>query len=195
MFRLEFMKLLSDYKKETSSYEKNRIRDSLVKLIDEHAEDYEDFTSQHKDLLSEEDKKILAGLEMQKEDPEPQSDFEILKRYYERWLVAYQRAGQITQENEAIIKEIISFYAKNRLDILKRLFDIKDSEYYEKFKAHLKNQLRAYYAQQIKLYMKSDSFTRLNFIQKYRKRNELFKLANEIGNYNFEPKKMEEVLR
>ncbi|MCA9459221.1 MAG: hypothetical protein KC550_01590 [Nanoarchaeota archaeon] len=127
---------------------------------------------------------------------ERNQDAQALKRYYLKWFEIYNNNGKtISKENEAIVLEIINFYIIKRFETLEAFIEIKDSLDFQAFQNHLKNQLRAYFAQKISEYIESNSFKEKGFFDRLKKEKELKKLIKSIDNYKFNKEKIEEVLK
>jgi len=198
MFELELITFLNDYKKSDENT-KNKILKSISNLIKENNDEFNNFIS--KDNLDEETKKLLKDCSNnfskdEKIKTNEVSDFELIKNYYIKWENIYNQNNKIPNtENEKIVLEIINFYVINRFDVLEEVLKIKDSEDYESFKNMLKNYLRKYFAEKISNYYKSDNFKDLGFFEKRKKKNKILDFLAEIGQYKFDIKKMEEILK
>jgi hypothetical protein len=199
MFELELFELLNQAKKVNDEYEINKVKNSISKLIKQNPEKYKLFIQ--KGEVNQETITFLEGcedinLEESKVDKkEITNDFEIIKKYYSKWLNFYEENNKETNENcEQIVLEIINFYVLNRYDVLEKVFKIKDSEDFESFKNMIRNYLRKYYAEKIEVYMQSDEFERLSFFSKRKKKNQILNLMDDIGEYNFNQKNIGEVL-
>lgn len=199
MFELELISLLNNYKK-ADTYEKKRISESITNLISQNKDKLEKFASENeldtesKDLLE----RIYKEIESQekKNFDENSSDFEVIKTAYEKWLAYYETNNNIPEENcEKIIIDLINFYVPNRFEILKEALNINDNESYEVFKNMINNYIRKYFATKIQNYYENGKFTTLNFFQKRKKRKELLKIMDELGEYKFNKQKIEDVIK
>lgn len=200
MFELEILELLKKLKNTSDEYELKKIRKSICNLIKENPQKFEKFTQM--EALDNQTIKILNECELieaqedqNKISNEP-SDFEIIKKYYLKWLDIYQKNNNVVNiENEKIIENIINFYVQNRFEVILQLLKTNDSQEFGNFKNMLKNYLRKYFAEKINNYYKSENYTNLNYFQKRRKNKELLLILEWIGNYEFEKIKLEEILK
>lgn len=197
MFTIELLSLLQNIKQsnEPSSY-----YSSLAKLINENKAKFEEFklspeyTAEIEEIVTS----ALSHEEVKLEETklnDIDDDFSKIKQAYIIWQQEYNKTNTITPRNSEIVDEIINFYAENRFDILEKILEIETDQDYELFKNHLRNKLRVYFSKQIVQYSKSEKYKALNFIKKFKKRKELFDLMNELNKYNFNSKKINEVLQ
>lgn len=197
MFTIELLSLLQNIKQsnEPSSY-----YSSLAKLINENKAKFEEFklspeyTAEIEEIVTS----ALSHEEVKQEETklnDIDDDFSKIKQAYIIWQQEYNKTHTITPRNSEIVDEIINFYAENRFDILEKILEIETDQDYELFKNHLRNKLRVYFSKQIVQYSKSEKYKALNFIKKFKKRKELFDLMNELNKYNFNSKKINEVLQ
>lgn len=195
MLRLEILELLKEIKSLSDVYEKKKKEDSLRNFLLEKREEIENNFDSIASVLSEEDINYLKSLVEQKiEDNDDLNDIENIKNMYGMWLLDFKREGEVTSKCSQIIDSIIHFYARNRFEIIERLFKIDEGEDYERFKAHLKNKLRGYFAERIKVYLNSSNYQNLSWFARRRKNNEIRRLVLGLDSYNFDNKKFLEVL-
>ena len=197
MFKIEFFSLLKEIREATGQQRKQQLQ-SLLKLIQEHPQEYNEIEQQG--LITEEVISLIDEAKSLEEENKPQNnnneDFDKIKQAYSQWLQEYQQSGGVTTQNMAkIVEELVQFYAPQRFEVINQMLNIKDSDEFEKFKLHIKNRLRAYYAEKIEEYMSSSNYTSLSFLKKYKKNKQLRKLLTAINNYEFNPKSIAEVLQ
>jgi hypothetical protein len=199
MFELELINLLNEYKNSTENYSKNKIKNSIKKLISENRNDLIIFKK--KPEIEEWAKQIIEECENEIKEVNSQSneqndDMRIIKSAYEKWLSEYKaNQNQVNENCSKIMDQLINFYIIARFDVLESILRIEDGEEYEKFKGHLKNKLRSYFANKIGIYTQKYEFTNLSFLQKVRKKAQLKQLIENLKQYNFNPSKIEEVLQ
>ena len=122
------------------------------------------------------------------------SDFEIVKKQYEKWLKAFEENNFVpSKKNERIVEEIINFYVLNRFEVLQKVLSIKDDDNLEKFKYMIKNYLRKYFAKRILDYYNSEEFNSISFFAKRKKRNEILNFLDNIGKYEFNKKEFDKI--
>ena len=92
------------------------------------------------------------------------------------------------------IRDRINFYAPNRFFVLKKVLEIKDDNDFESFKNMLNNYVRKYFATKISKYYESEEFESLGFFYKRSKKREILNIIGELSKYNFDEKKILEVL-
>ncbi|MFW5705240.1 MAG: hypothetical protein ACOCXG_05355 [Nanoarchaeota archaeon] len=194
MFKLEMFELLNEYKG-ALEYDKERIKNSIVNLIKQYPEDFEDF------LNSGIDPNTRAFLENcyeevsgEKINDEEVDDVSHIKNAFNNWLTVYNRNGQAVEENLQIVKRIVEKYFDKNYVVLERILGIEQGNEYEIFKNMILNEIRAKFATKIEEYMDSEKFTSLGFFAKRGKRKEILRLLDEIGNYKFDYKKIMEAL-
>ena len=196
MFKLEFFSLLKEIKNSQGTQRQELLK-SLQKLIQEHKEEYEYFIEQG--LINEEMKEIINEAENSQKNinnyHNNSEDIEKLKISYNNWLEEYNNSGNTTPKMSQIVQELVQFYTPNRFETLKKFLEVEDTPEFEKFKTHIKNTLRTYFAEQIENYIESDKYQKLWFLQRYRKNKEIRELLKEINNYQFNKEKISEVLQ
>lgn len=203
MFKSEFLFLINEIKN-LQGEERNQKLLSLNKLISEHKSELDDlevegnFTDETYSIL-EEAKNLSPSFQETPSNSSPQhppSDLEKVKQAYLMWLEEFQQTrSEVTSKMSSIVQELVSFYAPRRFGVLKQILEITDSREYDIFKLHLKNNLRAYYGQEIQRYLNSEAYEQLSFLKKYRKDKEIKKVLNDISSYKFEPQHIAEVLK
>lgn len=207
MFSLEILNLLNQYKN-ADEYEKKKIENSLKRIIQNNKEEFLNFAQTKKEQLDEQIKQFMQKCydevedeEKKKEltkglDKEDKTDFEIIKSAYQKWLEQFiNNQNTVNEKCEQIIKEIISHYAPNQLETLKKIIYIKDDENYESFKNMINNYLRIYFAEKIEKYYQSQQYKSLGFFKKRSKKKQILKLLNQIGRYEFNKEEIEQVLK
>ncbi len=195
MFKLEMFELLNEYKG-ALEYDKERIKNSIVNLIKQYPEDFEDF------LNSGIDPNTRAFLENcyeevsgEKINDEEVDDVSHIKNAFNNWLTAYNKNGKAVEENLQIVKRIVEKYFDKNYVVLERILGIEQGSEYEIFKNMILNEIRAKFATKIEEYMGSEKFTSLGFFTRRRKKKEILRLLDEIGNYKFDYKKIMEALK
>lgn len=196
MFKVEFLSLLKEIK-QSSGQQREQLLFSLSKLLQEHIQEYHEL--EQEGLITSEIESIVSEAQNlndeNQEKSNESSDLEKIKYAFSKWLEEYNVSGQTTQTMASIVDELVLFYAPQRFDVLKQILEIKDTPEFETFKLHIKNRLRAYYAQKIQEYMSSDSYYSLSFFKKLRKNKELRKLLKNINSYNFDPERVYGVIQ
>jgi hypothetical protein len=208
MFKLELLDLLREYKN-ADEYEQKKILYSLSKLLKEHKEEAEVFlqsagiNEEQKQVLhqaylideSDEDGEETETEDSDKEKVEKSNDFAIVKSYYKKWLKAYKKNNnQSSQESEAIIQDMLTYYAESKPEVFFKLFEMSHDRDFEDFKNVLKNTLRAYYVKKIRNYRLSDSYKKLSFLKKMRMKSQIKEVYDQLGNYKFPVDKIRGVL-
>ncbi len=214
MFKLELIELLNGYFSSNDDYDRKKKKDSIIKLIKENINEYNDFIlnssldipDEYKSFLEEcisSSKNLVENngiVELKKEEVDENSNLnktksDILKEYYFKWKGEYIRNNfQVSPENVRIIKLIINEFLPDNLDLIKRILMIKDDENYESFKNMLNNYLRAYYLEKLKGFRNSEEFKSLGFFKKLVLKKKLLKLYDDIGNYIFNQDEINSVL-
>jgi len=202
MFELELMTLINKTKNSNEIYEKNQIKTSISNLIKQNPDNYEKFIQF--EPLDDATKEILQICEQEIQEIEnkkhqetinTQDDFNIIKNYYMKWLEIYEsNNNQVNDENKKIVNDIIEHYVTHRYETLEKIFNLNDSQEYDKFKWHIKNELRIYYINKIREYLKSNTYKNLSFVQKIQKKFRIELTIKKIANYEFNNKKITEVL-
>ena len=196
MFKLEIIDLINKYKK-AEEYDKQKIEDSIISLIRTNKTEFsnfigsEQFNTDIEELLNRcYEKSSQANVE------ESDDDISIVRKQYENWLNHFVQNGRVANVKcEEVIENIIDFYIINRFEVLQEILKIKDSSDFEFFKAMLNNYIRKYFAGEIKKYYESESFNTLGYFSKKKKEREIESILNQIADYNFDQKKIEEVLQ
>lgn len=125
-----------------------------------------------------------------------EDDITKIKNAYVLWSQNFrENNNQTNQQCNKIVEDIVNFYAPNRYEIIEKILIINDTLEFEKFKNHIKNQLRVYFSEKIKEYRNSQNFKNLNFIQEYKKRKEIINLYEDISNYKFDKEKIQKVIK
>lgn len=204
MFKLELLELLNNARRIVSEEELAFVKESICKLISSNVDEYEkfvtvgDFDEDTRRLLDSCSKALEGSFDGKVAEKKSNggSDFDIIKKYYERWVSEYERNNNTaTDECESIVKKIINIYVVNNFDVLSRVLGIHDSVSFDAFKNMLKNYIRVYFANRIDLYMKSSEFEDLGFFAKRKKRRQIVRLLDDIGRYQFDPQRFDEVLK
>ncbi|NQZ85369.1 MAG: hypothetical protein HRU03_06640 [Nanoarchaeales archaeon] len=205
MFEIEIISLLNKYKKSETDFDKNKFKNSIKRLIYENSGEFDKFVNSSQ--LDNDTVIFLKGLERIGEDEntdksknnisnnEIESDLEKIKQVYNIWRNNFVNNSRVANEKcESVLVEMIEFYAPNRFYLLKRVLEIEDDNDFESFKNMLSNYIRRYYALKITKYFESDNFNSLGFFAKRKKKNELLDVIEKIGKYEFDEKKILEVL-
>lgn len=202
MFTIEILELLNKYKK-SDEYERKKIEENLINIIKNNEDEFLNFAQTKAEELDEETRKFMQNcydkVEENKKETLPKdtkSDYDIIKNAYEKWLDEFKTNLNVANEKcEQIVEEIINHYALNQLDTLKKIMEIKDDENFESFKNMINNYLRKYFVEKIERYYKSEEYIALGFFKKRSKRKQILNLLNDIGKYEFNSEKIEEVLK
>ena len=204
MFQIEFMNLLLEFKKSNST-NINSIKNKVKELIKNNPKKVEIFLEKNIDFFDENTKQFIDDISNEIDSnlknniindnkKEENLDIEILKEKYEIWLELITKNNWIVNDEiHNLIVEIVNFYLKNREEVLKKLLEIKLDDNFEKFKTMIKNNMRIFYIKKIENYFEDENYKKLGFFKKMKKNTQLLKLSNEIGNYKFDKKKIEEV--
>lgn len=208
MFQLELIGLLNEYKQTTEEYSKNKIKSSICKLIKENGGEYnnfiqnQDLDSQTTEFLNRCEKEVDIESELsdahdnnKSSDIQSNSDLEKIKMAFLTWEKEYKLNNNIpSKECENIINQMIDFYAPNRFEVLQKVLSINDTETFEKFKYMLMNYLRKFFSEKIEKYFLSDEFNTLGFFAKRSMKRKILEVLDELGEYKFNIKKIDEVL-
>ncbi len=197
MFKLELFSLLKEYK-EAEDNEKKKIESSISKLIGEHVQEYEEIrNSGMLDSMSVELLKKCENVEAEEKlENSEQNDYSKIRNGFSRWLTEYKsNRNNLSSESDRIVIDIIKFYVPGKFFMLERALNINDSDDYDKFKNHIRNQLRAYFANQIKEFVESDKFKQLGFFERRRRKKEIIKILENNNSYNFNMDEIQEVLK
>ena len=190
MFHLELRNLISEYKS-ASDYSRPKIKENIANLVNQHESEYQRLVTEG--MLDDNSIEIIQ--ECMKKETGPNEDIQFIKRKFAEWVGNYRSNNSVPNNDcRIIIANLISTYAPNRFEVLDKILKINDSQEYEEFKTMLMNFLQAYYAEKIMEYYESNMFKEKGFFQKRKKRNQLLKLTDEIGKYQFNPQKIKEVL-
>ncbi len=199
MFELELLNLLNEYKNSTDNYSKNKIKNSIINLVSQNQNDLIKFKEKPeiepwaKQIIDECENEIKNQTENNQESSD---DLQIIKQAYSKWLSEYKaNQNQVNENCSNIIDKLINFYIIARFDVIESILKLEDNEEFEKFKGHLKNKLRAYFATKVEKYTQTYDFRNLSFLKRTRKKAQLKQLIESIGQYEFNPKKIEEVLQ
>jgi len=209
MFEIELIGFLNRYKKSSDKNEKEKLKKSIEELTNQNQTELKHFLESQE--IDEESKQFLNSYlkeepeegkekELQieqdkKESQKSQQDVQIIMDYYQKWLDSYHRnSDQVTDECSKVVKDIINYYIVNHFDILLEILSMDDTQDFEKFKNHLKNNIRAYFGQKINEYFEG-KYTELGFFAKMKKKAQIKELIKEIGKYEFNREHIEEVLR
>jgi dGTP triphosphohydrolase len=197
MFTLELLTLLNKIKEDKNN---SNLLSSLSKLIIENAQEFEKFklTPEYTTDISEIISSIESRENSQQKVEETSShgdDLSKIKQVYIQWIQDFQKNNTINSNCTQLIDSLISFYAPHRFEIIEKILEMQTDQDYERFKNHLKNKLRTYFSKQIVEYTKQERYTSMNFFKKFKKKQELVKLMNNVNNYNFDKKKFKEVLQ
>lgn len=208
MIGLEIIENLNKYNNSVNIYEKKQIENSLLKLISENKTDFLTFVQTKGENFDETTKKYLQYLydktEHIEENITKNSDFKIsddnsFEYIKNKFKIIKQELiknnGEGNNNCEIIIMEIINKYIENDFETLRKILEVKDDIYYDKFKNLLNNYIRKYYSDKINNYMKSEKFNQLSFINKWKKKNQVYKIINEMKNYKFNQKKIGELFK
>lgn len=195
MFKLEFFSLLKEIKNTQGNQRKDLLK-SLNKLLEQHQQEYQQFVEQG--MITQDIQEIIKEAQQISQTPskeEENDDMQRIKNSYYKWLEDYKNNSTPTQTMFQIVKELVQFYAPNRFSILQKVLEINDTQDFEAFKLHLKNTIRAYFAEQIEQYIQSEEYQQLWFLPRMRKYRQIRQLLIEINNYTFNKQKIDEVLK
>ena len=197
MFELEFIKLLNEYEKEENETNQKKILQSIIKVIKQNKDEYQNFI-QNQDI-NPKFQSIIDDINFSlqnniNEENSSSDDVSKIKLAYTKWEESFKVKNQITPTCISIVEQLISYYLPNQFEVIEKILDIKTDQTYELFKNHIKNNIRTIYSKQIEEYINSEKFEKLNFFQKIKKKKELTKLTRELINYEFNQKKISEVL-
>jgi len=211
MFKIEIIDLLSKIKNADNDLEANNLKTSLKRLIFQNISEYESFKNSGN--LDEQTLQFLSVCENEIESEQEQknndsiqnsgnienqkghTEIENIKRFFSTWNEYFERNNHIPDENcVKIIEEIIRQYMPDRFGVIQNILEMDFNENFNAFKNMLNNYLRQYFAEKIEEYLNSEKYTKKWFLSKKRKDTEIKDLINNIGEYNFDIKKMEEVL-
>lgn len=203
MFEIELISLLNKYNSCETDFDKNNIKNSIKKLIKENLEDFEKFdnkgeiSNEFNELLSTIKEEISneSKLKDSSSTSSVDSDLVKIKEAFMTWQSYFVNNNRVPNNNcEQIIGEMIMFYAPNRFFVLKKVLEINDSNDFESFKNMLKNYIRKYYSEKIGGKIESAEFEELGFFEKRRMKKKILEVLRELGNYEFNEKKIKEVL-
>ena len=194
MFKIQIISLLKEYE---SSTDENRedIQNKIQNLVNDNLEEWENFCLSgtidnskielvQKILIAskKEDSKEENKTEETKED----EDIKKIKLVYFRWLESFEaNSYTLTNEMSDLIVKTINFYITNRFDVLLKILEIDMNENFEKFKNHLRNEIRKYIANKVLNYMESSKYKNLGFFKKREENNRIEEILNENSDYNF----------
>jgi hypothetical protein len=200
MFTLEMLELLKEYRESTEQYDKERIKTSISNLIKEHPNEYEQFKMTQAMQLSSEQQDFLQSCESytakseEETTPEQQTqtensqpnELEQIRNYFERWNNEFLKNNDVNEVCEQIINEIIAKYLYKNFSVIEGLIKTDNGPQYEKFKNHLKNNVRAELAKKIENYYHSDAYKNLGFFSRMGKKHKILDFLKDIGNYKFD---------
>jgi hypothetical protein len=205
MFEIELISLLNNYKGSETDFDKNKFKNSMKRLIFENSGEFDKFISSSS--LDDEIINFLKSLEREGEvenvnksssnvsNNELSSDLEKIKQVYNLWRDNFVNNNRVpNQACEDVLVEMINFYAPNRFFVLKKVLEISDDNDFENFKNMLNNYIRKFFAEKVSRYYESEEFTKLGFFDKRRKKREILDIIDELSTYNFDEKKILEVL-
>jgi hypothetical protein len=205
MFEIELISLLNNYKGSETDFDKNKFKNSMKRLIFENSGEFDKFISSSS--LDDETINFLKSLERESEvenvnkssnnvsNNELSSDLEKIKQVYNLWRDNFVNNNRVpNQACEDVLVEMINFYAPNRFFVLKKVLEISDDNNFENFKNMLNNYIRKFFAEKVSRYYESEEFTKLGFFDKRRKKREILDIIDELSTYNFDEKKILEVL-
>ncbi len=201
MFALEFLDKIKEYRNSQDINEKKIIIKSLYNLANENKESFQKLISEQGENL--EIKEIIVELEryeneseeIKKNSNESEDDILKIKNAFLSWENEFKKSNDVNEMCSQIVDQILDFYMKNRYYVIKQILEIENGENYEKFKSHIKNKIRARISREIKKFLNSKNYSELNFFSKIKKKKEVRLLIEEIKEYKFDLKKVEEVLQ
>ena len=193
MFKIQIISLLKEYE---SSTDENRedIQNKIQNLVNDNLEDWENFClsgtidSSKIDLVQ---KILIASKKEDKEESKTgetkeDEDIKKIKLVYFKWLKSFEaNSYTLTNEMSDLIIKTINFYITNRFDVLLKILEIDMDENFEKFKNHLRNEIRKYIANKVLNYMETDKYKNLGFFKKREENNKIEEILNENSDYNF----------
>jgi hypothetical protein len=205
MFEIELISLLNNYKGSETDFDKNKFKNSIKRLILENSGEFDKFISSNS--LDDETINFLKSLEKESgvenvnksssnvSNNELSSDLEKIKQVYNIWRNNFVNNSRVpNQACEDVLVEMINFYAPNRFFVLKRVLEISDDNDFESFKNMLNNYIRKFFAEKVSKFYESEEFNKLGFFDKRRKKREILDIIDELSKYNFDEKKILEVL-
>ena len=194
MFKIQIISLLKEYE---SSTDENRedIQNKIQNLVNDNLEDWENFClsgtidSSKIELVQKiliASKKEDSKEENKTEETKEDEDIKKIKLVYFRWLESFEaNSYTLTNEMSDLIVKTINFYIINRFDVLLKILEIDMDENFEKFKNHLRNEIRKYIANKVLNYMETDKYKNLGFFKKREENNKIEEILNENSDYNF----------
>ncbi len=201
MFALEFLDKIKEYRNSQDINEKKIIIKSLYNLANENKESFQKLISEQgenleiKEIIVELERYENESKEIQKNSNESEDDIIKIKNAFLSWENEFKKSNDVNEMCSQIVDQILDFYMKNRYYVIKQILEIENGENYEKFKSHIKNKIRARISREIKKFLNSKNYSELNFFSKIKKKKEVRLLTEEIKEYKFNLKKVEEVLQ
>jgi len=207
MFDLEIIELINEYKKLNSDYEKTKLKNTFTNLIKENPDKFNNFLEKYSAQVDDNIKTLFSQLENEiknninttnnnKEEPQENDDVIIIKNYFTSWLNNYtDNNNQTNEQCNQIVKEIVKKYTEHKFDTIEKLLEIDNGEEYDKFKWHIKNNLRLYYATKVQNYITKLEEQNLSFLSKFKIKHQINKILKDIQNYKFNRNYMAEVLK
>ena len=193
MFKIQIISLLKEYEGSTDENRED-IQNKIQSLVNDNLEDWENFClsgtidNSKIDLVQ----KILIASkkevkeESKTEETKEDEDIKKIKLVYFRWLESFEaNSYTLTDEMSDLIIKTINFYITNRFDVLLKILEIDMDENFEKFKNHLRNEIRKYIANKVLAYMETDKYKNLGFFKKREENNKIEEILNENSDYNF----------
>lgn len=213
MFELELISLINEYKKSFSDYDKKQVFTRIENLVLEKSQKFETFIMKNNSSFDEDTNKIILILKEEiknkkenlnsKDDTSDtenteikntQTDFDMIKNVYEKWLVEFRKNLEENPNCQKMIKDLVNYYMPNNFQTIKKIFDINDNQDFENFKNMIKNYLRIYYVSKIKEYRTSEQFNSMNFFKKFKIKKEIHEIYQDLGKYVFEDDRINKLI-
>lgn len=199
MFKLEFIKLLNEYESCENKELQEKTLNSIIKVIEQNKEEYKEFivsqelNPKYQNLIDDINLKLQNNQD-ENQNNQDDSDSTKIKKAFEMWNQEFQKNNQINDSCIKIVKQLISYYEPNKFEVITKILEITMDKNYEIFKTHIKNNLRALYAEKIEQYINTNKYEELGFFKKLKKKREIEKITKDLINYNFNKNKIQEVL-
>ena len=193
MFKIQIISLLKEYESSNDENKEN-IQNKIQSLVNDNLEEWENFclSGTIDNSKIELVQKILTASkkelkeENKTEEAKEDEDVKKIKLVYLKWLESFEaNSYTLTNEMSDLIVKTINFYITNRFDVLLKILEIDMDENFEKFKNHLRNEIRKYIANKVLNYMETDKYKNLGFFKKREENNKIEGILNENSDYNF----------
>ena len=225
MFKLEIIDLLNKIKNASDDYTANNFKNSLKRLIKQNIEEYKTFKNSGNidsgmlrflDICEKEIESEMMSNNVdngssnpisnsgqsstpnivQNYTPSSNSDSVVVKNFFDNWKNSFIQNGRVPNENcERIILELINYYVPNKLNIIQELLKVSDSQDFDSFKNMINNYIKDYFNKRISVYLDSEEYNGKWLLAKKNKNMQIMRLINDIGEYKFDLKKIEGILK